>query len=566
MSVRRPGFIGRTYRHANRYRQIVSVLLRHGFGDTVTRLGLHKHLALGPRFLARQEESKGPATPLTRSERIRMALEELGPSFVKLGQLMSTRPDMVSPELRLELEKLQDTVAPFAADEARRIVETELSDSLDAIFREFDENPVASASMAQVHRAVLPDGLVVAVKIQRPGIRRTLEVDLEIMLRLATLMENHLGGMDVINPVGIVEQFGRTIRKEMDFNIEAAHIERFARNFQSDRTIRVPRVFRHLVTHKILTMEFIEGTKVSELAALADKGLDAQVIADRGADLILKQVFDHGFFHADPHPGNILVLEDNVICFLDYGMMGRLTGRHREYLGRLVVGVVRRDEKAITKALLALSGGAEPASVDALEADVADFVEQHLYRPLSEFHMGAILNQFVELLVRHRLKIPPDFYLLIKALITVEGNGRKLAPDFEIVRHMEPFATRLLKERTSPRNLARDLYLSSIDLATLLRDLPSDAREILSLMKRGKARLEFEHKGLGPMLKAHDRISNRIAFAIVLASLIIGSALIVLSGIPPKWHEIPVIGIVGFITAGLMGFWLLLSILRHGKL
>jgi len=343
--VRRHGIIGRTYRHANRYRQIVSVLLRHGFGDTVARLGLHKHLAISPRFLAREEEPKGQAAALTRSERIRMAIEELGPSFVKLGQLMSTRPDMVYPELRLELEKLQDAVPPFPAEEARRIVETELGGSLDAIFGEFDENPVASASMAQVHRALLPDGLVVAVKIQRPGVKRTLEVDLEIMLDLAKLMEKHLGEMDVINPVGMVEEFGRTIRKEMDFNVEAAHIERFARNFQSDRTIRVPRVFRQLVTDKILTMEFVEGTKVSELATLAEKGLDPQLIADRGADLILKQVFDHGFFHADPHPGNILVLEDNVICFLDYGMMGRLTGRHRECLGGFVVrrGSSRRE-------------------------------------------------------------------------------------------------------------------------------------------------------------------------------------------------------------------------------
>jgi len=213
-----------------------------------------------------------------------------------------------------------------------------------------------------------------------------------------------------------------------------------------------------------------------------------------------------------------------------------------------------------------LSLGAEPKSVDSLEADVADFVEQYLYRPLSDLQMEAILNQFVELLVRHKLKSPPDFYLLIKALITVEGNGRKLAPDFEMVRHMEPFATRLLKKRMSPRNLARGLYLSTVDLAALLRDLPSDAREILSLMKRGKVRLEFEHKGLAPVLKTHDQISNRIAFAIVLASLVIGSALIVLSDIPPKWREIPLIGIVGFITAGLMSFWLLVSILRHGKL
>jgi len=565
MLVRRIGIIGRTYRHINRYRQIVSVLLRHGFSDTVARLGLHRHPGLGLRFLAKQEAQPEPV-PLTRSERIRMVLEELGPSFVKLGQVMSTRPDMVSPELRLELEKLQDTVPPFPAEEARRIVEAELGDSIGAIFKEFDETPVASASMAQVYRAVLADGETVAVKTQRPGIKQAVEVDLEIMLHLAALMAKHLAGMDVIDPVGIIGEFARSIRKEMDFSVEAAHIERFARNFESDPSIRVPRVLRHLVTDKILTMEFMDGTKVSELTTLSRKGLAPQLIADRGAELILKQVFDYGFFHADPHPGNILVLEDNVICFLDYGMMGRLTGRHRECLGRLVVGVVRRDERAIARALLDLSVSEEPKSIDGLEVDVADFVEQHLYRPLSKLRVGTILNQFVELLVRHQLKMPPDFYLLIKALVTVEGNGRKLAPDFDMIRHMEPFATKLVKEKMSPRKLVRDMYLSAHGLAALLRDLPSDTREILALMKRGKARLEFEHKGLEPMLKTHDQISNRIVFAIVLASLVIGSALIVLSDIPPKWWGIPVIGIVGFVAAGLMGFWLLVSIVRHGNM
>jgi len=565
MPVREIGLIGRTYRHVNRYRQIVAVLLRHGFGDTVARLGLHKHPGLGGRLLAEQDE-QAQAVPLTRPERMRMVLEELGPSFVKLGQVMSTRPDLVPPELRVELEKLQDTVPPFPADEARHIIETELGDSTDAIFKEFGDTPVASASIAQVHRAVLPDGQAVAVKVQRPGIRYTVEVDLEIMLHLGGLMERHLSGMDIIDPVAIVEAFARSIRKEMDFNVEAGHIERFARNFESDPTIRVPRVFRRVSTGRVLTMEFMEGTRVSDLSALAERGLDAQLIADRGADLILTQVFEHGFFHGDPHPGNILVLEGNVICPLDYGMMGRLSTRHREGLGRLVVGVARRDERAITQALLDLSIGDEPESTSKLEADVADLVEEHLYRPLRELQVGVVLNQFVALLVRHRLRIPPDFYLLIKALVTVEGNGRRLAPDFDMVKHMKPFARRLVKERMSPRNLGRDLYHSTVELAMLLRHLPSDARELLGLMKRGKVRLEFEHKGLEPVLKTHDQISNRIAFAIVLASLVIGSALIVLSDIPPKWREIPVIGIVGFTAAGLMGFWLLVSILRHEKM
>ena len=564
MPIHGLGFIGRQYRHIKRYRQIASVLLKHGFGDLVGTLGLHQRLGLGKRPADAAQEV--PPAPLTRWERVRLALEELGPSFVKLGQLAGTRPDMIPQELCLELEKLQDTVQPFPFAQARRIVEAELGDSLESLFSEFNETPVASASIAQVHRAVLLDGEVVAVKVQRPGVRRTIEVDLEIMLDMAALMERYLHGIEAVNPVGIAQEFARTIRKELDFSIEAGHVERFARNFQSNDTICVPKVFRRRSTEKVLIMEFVEGTKVSDIQALREGGFDLELIADRGADLILEQIFEHGFFHADPHPGNILILPDNVICFLDYGMMGTITGRYREHLGALVVGIVHCDEKQITRAFLGLSVNDNPDAVERLEADIADFIEQHFYRPLKDIRMGSLMAQLVQLLVRHRLRIVPDFYLLTKALAIAEGNGRRLSPDFDMVRHTEPFARKMMARRLSPRALAKDLYFSGIDLGELVRYLPADLKEIITQIKRGRTHIEFEHKGLEPMLDRHDRISNRIVFAIVLAALVIGSSLVVLSGIPPKWYDIPILGIVGFLAAGAMGFWLLVSILRHGKM
>jgi len=564
MPIRGLGLIGRRYRHITRYRQIATVLLKHGFGDLVTTVGLHRRLGLGKCPTEGAEPVQ--AAPLTRWGRIRMALEELGPSFVKLGQLAGTRPDMIPQELCVELEKLQDTVPPFTPAQARQIVEAELGESLESLFDEFDERPVASASIAQVHRAALPSGEIVAVKVQRPGIRPTVKVDLEIMLDLARLMERHLHGLDAVNPVGVVQEFARTIRKELDFGIEAGHVERFARNFQGNDTIYVPKVFRHLSTGKILTMEFIEGTKVSDLSVLSEKGFDLETIADRGADLILEQIFEHGFFHADPHPGNILILPENVICFLDYGMMGAISPRYKESLADMVIGIVRRDEKQITKAVLNLSSGNEPEAPEKLEADIADFIEQHFYRSLKDINMGELITQLVQLLVKHRLRIIPDFYLLTKALATAEGNGRKLSPDFDMVGNTEPFARKIMADRFSPRTLAAGLYRSGIDLGNLLRDLPGDISEIVAQIKRGRMHVEFEHRGLEPMLKTHDQISNRVVFAIVLAALIIGSSLIVLSGIPPKWFGIPVFGIVGYLAAGAMGFWLLVTILRHGKM
>jgi ubiquinone biosynthesis protein len=288
------------------------VLLKHGLGDLVTRVGLYRQLGISRRFFTKRK-AEAPLTPLTRWQRFRIVLEELGPSFIKLGQLASTRPDLVPPEACAEFEKLQDAVPAFPVSQVREIIETELGDSLKVLFKEFDETPVASASISQVHRAVLPDGTVTAIKVQRPGIRATIEVDLEIMFHLAELIEKRVQGISALDPVGIVSEFSRTIKRELNFDIEAGNIERFARNFQSDITIYIPKVYRHLSTDKVLVMEFVEGIKVSDLDALADANLNLKLIADRGADIILKQIFEHGFFHADPHPGNILVLPDNVI-------------------------------------------------------------------------------------------------------------------------------------------------------------------------------------------------------------------------------------------------------------
>ncbi len=562
---RRIMWLGRAYRHASRYRQIVSVLVKHGLGDFVTRVGLRRRLGIGNRRLVK-DEAAAPHKALTRWQRLRMVLEELGPSFIKLGQIASTRPDMLPPEACIELEKLQDTIPPFPMSRVRQIIETELGEPLDVLFQEFEEIPVASASIAQVHRAILPDGDVVAVKVQRPGIRRTIEVDLDIMFHLAKLIEHHFDGTNTLDPVGLVQEFSRVINRELDFTTEASNIERFARNFESDDTIRVPKLYRHVSTGKVLTMEFVEGVKVSDLDALTDANLDLELIADRGADLVLKQIFEHGFFHADPHPGNIMVLPDNIICFLDYGMTGTLSGRHRECLADLTAGIVRRDERQMTRALLGMSQTKNTEPVENIEADIADLTEQHLYLPLKDIRVGSLFGQFIGLLIRHHLKLPPVFYLLSKALVTVEGNGRRLSPNFNVIKQIEPFAKKLIMERLSPWKLTRDLYTTSVDWKTLLRDFPSDAKEIIDQVKQGRVRVQFEHKGLEPLLRKHDQISNRIVYGIVLSSLVVGSSLIVLSGIPPKWREIPIIGIVGFVTAAIMGFWLLISILRHGKM
>ncbi len=560
----RIGSLSRTYRHISRYREIIRVLVKHGFGDLITRTNLERYIDRGRKLLPGRGDAK--IASLSRWERIRMVLEELGPTFIKFGQIMSNRPDLIPPELIVELQKLQSDVPPFSDEEACLLIEEELGRPVSEIFAEYSPTPIASASIAQVHRASLLNGEKVAIKVQRPGIEQIIKTDLEIMFDLATLMEKHIQEMDILHPVSIVKEFERSIKREIDFTIEAAAIERFGRNFQNESTIYVPKVYRDYSTNKILTMEFIDGVKASSTETLINAGLDPKLLASRGADLVLTQVFEHGFFHADPHPGNMMVLPGNVVCFLDFGMMGGISPGHREALSNILVGIVNQDAASITKTVLQLARNQYIADVEQLEYEIYDLLEQYSYRSLKSVNMGVMLNQMVGLVVKHRLKIPPNFYLLSKALITIEGVGRVLDPDFDMVKHTEPFAKKLLSERLNPLKLTKDLYLSAIDLSILLRDLPAQTREILTQIKEGRTRIEFEHKGLDPMLRTHDQISNRLVFAIVLASLIVSSSLIVLSGIPPLWNGIPIIGIVGFLASGVMGFGLLISILRHGKM
>ncbi|MCL0064205.1 AarF/UbiB family protein [Dehalococcoidia bacterium] len=562
--VRKIGLVSRTYRHINRYREIVTVLVKYGFDDLITRSNLEKYIDFGRKLLP--GERKRDVVSLSRWERIRMVLEELGPTFIKFGQIMSNRPDLVPQELIVELKKLQSAVPPFPEEEAKELVEEELGKSVDELFSDYTTGPIASASIAQVHRAVLKNGEEVAVKVQRPGIQQIIETDIEIMFHLAALMEKYVEEINLFDPVAIVAEFERSIKRELDFHIEAAAIERFGGNFQTDRTIYVPTVYWDYSTSRVLTMEFIDGVKASSVEVLLAAGLDPKLLASRGADLVLKQVFEHGFFHADPHPGNLMALPGNVVCFLDYGMMGGISMKDRGYLSGILTGIVNQDAARITKTLLQLSATPHLKDADKLEYEIQALLEQYSYRSLKSINMGLILNQLITLIISYRLKAPSHFYLLTKALITIEGVGRMLDPDFDMVTHAKPFAKKLLKERMNPLKLTKDLYLSAIDLSVLLRDLPSEVREILTQLKGGKIRIEFEHKGLEPIQETHNQIGNRIAFAIVLAALLMSSALIVIAGIPPRWNGVPMIGIVGFLGAGIMGFWLLISILRHGKM
>ena len=565
MYIRKIGIIGKTYRHIQRYRQILTVLFKYGFGDLVHTLKIEQYLEIGLQMISRKRREK--IETLSRAERVRMAMEELGPTFIKMGQILSTRPDLLPVEFIQELGKLQDHVPPFEYGQVKDIIERELGVPLGQLFKDFEETPLASASIGQVHRARLVDGDEVVVKVQRPGIRKTIEVDLEIMLHLATLMEKHLEGWDIQRPTRIVEEFARTLEKELDFTLEGAYMERFARQFVNEPGIHVPALYRELTTRRVLTMEYISGIKSSDIETLEKKGYDRCKIASQGLDLILKQVFVHGFFHADPHPGNIFVLPGNVLCFIDFGMMGRINLRTRERFADLSSSIVHRDETKAADALLRLIDSDTPIKdYSLLQKDVAEFMDKHCYRPLKDIDLGDMLHQLLEITTKHQLIIPQDLFLMIKALSTIEGIGRKLDPDLDVIEKAAPFIRRIRLHRINPKRIINDITNSGNDLIQLLQDIPGELHDIFRLLRQGKMKIEFEHQGLDEMYIVHNKISNRIAFAIIVAALIIGSSLIVLSGIPPIWMGIPIIGLLGFLVAGAMGLWLLIFILKSGMM
>ncbi len=564
MRLRRLGSIARTYRNINRYRQILTVLFKYGFDGIIDRLNLGRYIEMGVRLLSRRQQKEVEA--LNNYERIRLVCEELGPTFVKMGQVLSTRPDLIPIEMVEELAKLQDDVSPFFFSQAKIIIEEELQAPLEKVFAAFEEVPIAAASIAQVHRARLITGEDVAVKIQRPGIPKTIGEDLGILFQLAGLLERYIEELRLYRPTRIVEEFARTIRKEINFNLEASHAERFARQFRGNPAVYVPRVFRHASTERLLTMEYIEGIKINDIALLEAQGCDRALLAARGTELILEQVFIHGFFHADPHPGNMFVLPGNVICTLDFGMMGHLDARDRERFTEVIMGYVSRDVPKITDAVLKIVEFQQEPDRRLLERDIGTFADLHLYKPLKDVRVGEILEDLIELISRHRLRLPPDIFFMIKAMTQVESIGLQLDPDFDITVKVRPFIKRLITERLQPKQLLLKAFDSTTALLGHLRDLPEDLLGTLRQVREGKMQIGFEHRGLERLIFELNRSSNRLAFALIIAAIVVGSSLLLAAEIGPAVFGLSIIGLLGFSLAGLLGLALLIFIIRSGIL
>ena len=548
-------------RQLRRLREIATILVRYGFADVLGWLRLERYLAFGRRvFFPWRPRDAGH---LTQAQRLRLAIEALGPTFIKFGQALSTRADVLPPEFVGEFSKLQDEVPPLAPGEAEQAIERELGAPLSSIFSEFDSTPIAAASIAQVHRARLATGEEVAVKVCRPGIGSVIEGDLAIMGYLARLAERYLPDADVYRPSMLVHQFALSIRREQDLAREGRTIGRFERDFAGDATVHVPRVHWKATTTGVLTMEFVDGVKLSDILAGRADG-DRQLLARRGAEVLLKQVLLHGVFHADPHPANVFVLPGDVICLLDFGNVGRIDRPLREQLARTVEAVMRQDADALADAVVGMAQATDVNRPE-LRNDLTEMLEAYSVVALGNLPIGELLRDVFGVMARHRLRMPADLLLLARALVTSEGVGRQLDPAFNMAETARPLIERVLRERMSPSALVERAGEFAHDAADIVQTLPRGVLEIIEKVRTDRFQIQFVHRNLEHFVREMDRSSNRLSLAVLVAALIVGSSLIFQAKSGPAMFGYPALGMVGFLAAGLLGLWLVVLLLRSGR-
>lgn len=546
--------IGKHTVNAVRFVEIVQVFMRHGFADLVARAGLHK--GLPGKMLRTMRLMRAPAgEPATFGSRLRAALTELGPTFIKFGQVLSTRPDLVGHNIALELTGLQDEVAPLPFPVLKPIIEKELGAPLDALFASIEHTPVASASLSQVHRGVLRSGDIVAVKVQRPDIERIIESDISLMDSVADWIGDHLEER-ILDPKGIVEEFARSIRRELDFEIEARVARQFAINFEDYPSVIIPKVYSEYCARCVLTLEWIDGVPVDTLDAYESRNSDPAEIARIGCESLCKMVFEHHLFHADPHPGNIFLVQDNRLAFLDLGMAGHLEQSDVKDLSNLFLAIFHGDSEACMEAVLSLSASDEPGNRALLAHEIAEYIAFEAHVIIAGGQVARGIEMAVQIMRRHNLELAPRFSLLLKALVTIETVGKQLDPSMDMTLIIQPYIENLLMGRYSAASLLGEVRTHLSGYLRLSRQAPTDIAHLLRQLRSGKLKVHIHHEHLEKMASTIDRASKRNAVAVVIAALIVGSSLLITTDV-----IFARLGVVGYVTAGILGVMLIISIL-----
>ena len=542
--------IRQRYRSFIRYNQILRVFVKYGFEQIVSYMVATKRYSFVRRIIPKTTRKN--AQKYTKWEKMRLVCEELGPTFVKFGQILSNRPDLLPEELILQLEKLQDNVPPMPSNIAQEVIEEELKKSIDELFAYFEPDAFASASMAQVHRATLFTGEKVAIKVQRPGIKQTILEDIRVMYSLADIFVKRIPSLKSFDPHGLVRSFEESILKELDFIHESVNIQRFTNNLSADltdKTTHAPKVFRTFTTSRILVLEFITGIKISDVGQMLARGYDRKVIAHRLALTYIKQVFDYGFFHADPHPGNILVTPGQHICFLDFGMMGVILDRDIEMFGNLFLAVKAKDVKRVIRVLQNMSENAAIKDMRALEYAINDFVQSYGVNSIHENEMSSVLMQLKDVIVEHGLKVPPHFFLLARSMVTIEGVIHHLDPNLDLLELARPYLVKSISRKLNPLKMFKKVLAGMYDFGAYMEDFPQDFKNAIKKINSGKINVDLTHHGVDPMVHTMNRVTRQLVTSLVISSLIIGSTLLFINSVEPLWGKTSVYGIIGIIVA-----------------
>lgn len=548
--------------HRKRYREVVKVLAKYGLEEfLLSEKG--KHIP----YFYKSVTKKADVSGLTRARRLKLAIEDLDGGFVKLAQILSNRPDIIPQEYIDEFESLQDHIPAFSTEEVIRIIESELNDKLHRLFLMFDDEPLASGSIAQIHRAILFDGTPVVIKVQRPGIENKFKIDFDVLRYIARYASRIKYLKSQFNNSNPINELTSEIFKELDFNNELYNIKTFEQNFEGNPDIKIPKAYTSYSSGKVLTMEYVIGMKVTSVKEYAKFGITPEYVADKLIDLGLIQLFDHRFFHGDPHPGNILVLEDGRICFLDFGLVGRITTRQRQNIVDLLIAFARNDASKIASIVLKYSADRTKLNEKVVEERITELLDNYYDKNLNEIHVGDALKEIFAVILDYEIKLNFNVYLLLKALSSYEGIGNRIFPEFELAPYAQKVTQKLIREQLSPQRIIKEAYFSITDSVELLTSLPGDVKELLGMLQSGRLKANISISDLNETIDYAfhrvDKVANRLVIAIILASVILGSSIILHIAPDLDSGMIFIFAGIGFVLSLIIAFALLISIIRN---
>lgn len=555
-----------TFENIGRLRKIIEVLLKYGFDDVVTSTRLN-NLA---RKAAKTGKPEALETSLTtaRWERIRQVIEELGPTFIKLGQFLSNRPDLLPEPLIKEFEKLQDEVAPFPVEQARDIIETETGISISELFLYFDDKPLGSASIGQVHRARLATGEDVVVKIQRPNAGKQVMADLSLLREFVKLTENYFVKAGILNPLDILETFSKTLRNELDYMNEVRHMVQFSRIFGDLEKLQIPQPYQEFCSTKVLIIEFISGCKVTDVQTIRSWGLLPSDIAKTGLDLYLTQIFDYGIFHADPHPGNVLVKPNGNIALIDFGIVGKLMPSQKYAFAGVFISLAKEDAKSMAIHLRRLAVDHDIQDMKSFEFDLNDLIQNFMVLNQDEMNIQDFTGRLQKLSYKYKLQIPGSIFLILRSLAILEGVTRVLDPDFNVLENIKPYGAKILAEQFSYKNISRELKHSFQHIYALMYNLPLGINDILKQIRKGKASFNIRVQGYDTYINEFHLASNRLVMALIVGALIIASAIAYSASVGkevPGIIGIPYFSIICWVLSGIVLFFMLINNIRSGR-